>query len=205
MNEPDLTDNPPTLFADSSSVADDGEGLYPCPVFNPDFSFEEGILHGFISSLCGTEEDDFTSRPWNENGLIEDYYEEEQMDYGDYWNWSSCFSDWQRENFYSLEDGTQDIGCGSSILGKMEDYSLGEEQHDNYFSYHEDTDNQFVIDYNPWYACRGEEDSHDYGRQQPMTAYDYNLDDMGLCEGIFGYWPCLFREKRRIIRSVEHY
>ena len=198
MNEPDLIDNPPPLFADSSSIAGNDEGLYSCPVFNPHFSFEEGIFHGFISSLCGTEEDDFTSRPWNENGLIEDYYEEEEMDYGDNWNWSSCFSDWQRENFYSLEDGTQDIGCGG-ILGKMEDYSLGEEQHDNYLSYHEDTDNQFVSDYNPWYAYGGEEDSHGYGRQQPITAYDYNLDDMGLCEGIFGHWPCLFREKPRII------
>ncbi|KAF3960048.1 hypothetical protein CMV_015200 [Castanea mollissima] len=203
MYEPEPIDNPPTLFGDSSSIASNDEGLYSCPVFNPKFSFEEGIFHGFISSLCGTEGDNFISGPWNENGLIEDSYEEEQLAYSDNWNWSSCFSDWQRDNFYSLEDGTLDIGCGSS-LGKMEDFSLGEE-HDNYFSYHEDTANQFVSDYNPWCAYGGEEDSHDYGRQHPRTTYGYNLDDLGLCEGIFGYWPCLFREKSRITWSVEHY
>nr|POE67752.1 hypothetical protein CFP56_50010 [Quercus suber] len=129
--------------------------------------------------------------------------EEEQLAYGNNWNWSSCFSDWQRHNFYSLEDGTQSTGCGSS-LGKMEDFSLGEEQHDNYFSYHEDTANQFVSDYNPWCAYGGEEDSHDYGRQHPRTKYGYNLDDLVLHEGIFGYWPFLSREKSRITRSVEH-
>ena len=55
-------------------------------------------------------------------------------------------------------------------MGKIEDFSLGEEQHDNYFSYHEDTANQFVSDYNPWCAYGGEEDSHDYGRQHPRTV-----------------------------------
>uniref|UniRef100_A0A7N2M7J5 Uncharacterized protein n=1 Tax=Quercus lobata TaxID=97700 RepID=A0A7N2M7J5_QUELO len=149
MYEPELIDNPPTQFGDGSSIAGSDE-----------------------------EEDNFISRPWNENGLIEDSYEEEKLAYSDNWNWSSCFSDWQQDNFYSLEDGTQDIGCGSS-LGKMEDFSLGKEQHDNYFSYHEDTANQFVSD---------------YGRQHPRTTYGYNLDDLGLCEGIFGYWPRLFRE-----------
>ena len=67
-------------------LASNVECLYSCSVFNPKFSFEEGIFHGFISSLYGTEEDNFISGPWNENGLIEDSYEEEQLAYGDNWN-----------------------------------------------------------------------------------------------------------------------
>ena len=192
MYEPELIDNPPY------------EGLYPGPVFNPDFSFQEGIFHGFISSLYGTEEIDFTGRPWNENGLMEEAYEEEEEElvYDDNWNWQNCFSNWKRDYSFSLDEGTQDIGCGSS-WGKMEDFSLGEEQHNNYFSYHDDSDNQSVCDYNHWCAYGGEEDYHDYGRQQPRTTYGYYLeDDMGLFEGIFGYWPCLFQEKPEIIWSV---
>ena len=49
MYEPELIDNPPTLFGDGSSIAGSDEGLYPCPVFNPKFSFEEGIF--MVSSL----------------------------------------------------------------------------------------------------------------------------------------------------------
>ena len=86
MYEPELIDNPPTLFGDSSIIAGNVECLYSCSVFNPKFSFEEGIFHGFISSLYGTEEDNFISGPWNENGLIEDSYVEEQLAYGDNWN-----------------------------------------------------------------------------------------------------------------------
>ena len=40
-----------------------------------------------VSSLhCMGQEDNFISGPWNENGLIEDFYEEEQLAYGDNWN-----------------------------------------------------------------------------------------------------------------------
>lgn len=189
----ELADYRRALFGGSPRIAGNYEDLYHCPVFDPNVPFQEGILD-LMSSLYGTQEVDFSSRPWEENGLTEEVYEEEQLAYDGNWNWPSCFSDCQGENFFSLEEDTQDIVCGSSSW-KMEDFSHGEELHDSYFSYHEDGENWSVCDYYPWNAYKGEEEFHDFCRQEPRIPYDYNLDEMRLCEGIFGYWPCLFREK----------
>ena len=188
----ELADYRRALFGSSPSAGNHGiagnyEDPYRCPVFDPSVPFQEGIL-GLMPSLYGKEEEDFASRPWED-------YEEEELAYNDNWHWPNCFGECQGENVLSLWDDTQDIGCGSS-LGKMEDFPHGEEQHGSYFSYHEDTENRSVYDYYPWGAYEGEEEFHDFGRQEQTIPYVYSLDaEMRLCESIFGYWPCLFREK----------
>jgi hypothetical protein len=183
------------LFGGSPGTPGNYEDLYRCPVFDPNDPFQEGICD-LMSSLYGMDEVDFASRPWEENEPTEEVYEEEQLAYNGNWNWPSRFSNCLGENFFSLEDDTQDIGCGSS-LGKTEDFSHGEEQHHTYFSYHEDGENRSVCDYCPWDAYGGEEEFHDFCRQEPRIQYGYNLDEMRLFESIFGYWPCLFRENQK--------
>lgn len=183
----ELADYRHALFGGSPSIAGNYEDLHRCPVFDPSVPVQEGIL-GLMSSLYGIEEEDFASRPWED-------YEEEELAYNDNWNWPNCFGECRGENFFSPWDDTQDIGCGSGLV-KMEDFSRGEERHDSYFSYHEDGENRSVCDYYPWVVYEGEEEFHDFCRQEQTITYGYNLDyEMRLCESIFGCWPCLFQEK----------
>ncbi|KAB1223970.1 hypothetical protein CJ030_MR2G026917 [Morella rubra] len=187
MCEPELADYNPTVYGDSFNVASDSEGLYPCPVFNPDFPFHEGVFHGFMSSMYGTEEEAYGDGP-----TVEPYEQEKLACYND-WSWPSWLSECQIDNFFSPDDGVQDIWSGS-ISGKMEDCSHAEEQYENYISYEEGREIQTVCDYNLWGGNKREEDAHEYGQQGPGIMYGNISDDMGLYGSIFGYWPCLFRQ-----------
>lgn len=193
LYEPELADYHRALLDDISNMADNyEEGLCPCPVLKPNFPSEVEMFLGVWSSMY-----------WN--GTEEEAYDEERPGEEAYaapnhnWDWPSCFGDCQRVNFFSPDDDALDIS-----VGKMVNFFHGEEQHENYLCFNEDKESQSDWDYNSWDAEIVEENAHDYGRQQSRIMYEDNLWDMGLCEGILGYWPCLRGGTTKISWSVEN-
>ncbi|GMI84723.1 hypothetical protein HRI_002141600 [Hibiscus trionum] len=89
---------------------------------------------------------------------------------------------------------------GGDDDGYKEDYSQSEDQHQSSTSYnHEDGFSHPDCDHNPWcyHQYREEEDGdsyYNYGEEQRTTS-GYRIDEMGLCDGIFGYFPCLLQEQ----------
>ena len=82
--------------------------------------------------------------------------------------------DSHKEEEQQLHDGSSDKGQGLDSH-KEEPY-----QGDNYY---------------PW---SGEEQhGYEYDKPVPQPPSGYGLESMDLCESLFGYWPCLSREKRR--------
>ncbi|KAI8525249.1 hypothetical protein RHMOL_Rhmol13G0215600 [Rhododendron molle] len=57
--------------------------------------------------------------------------------------------------------------------------------------------------YYPWsgygYGCGNEDygSRNGYDRKVVPTTYDYGIDALDLCESLFGYWPCLYKNNGR--------
>lgn len=49
--------------------------------------------------------------------------------------------------------------------------------------------------YYPWsgYGYGGGCEDYGYDRKVVPTTYDYGIDALDLCESLFGYWPCLYK------------
>ncbi|KAL5807475.1 hypothetical protein ACOSQ4_030208 [Xanthoceras sorbifolium] len=111
---------------------------------------------------------------------------------------SSCFcGSWGDDSFFSYSYDSDINGISSSMVkAEEDDHHQTQVQYESDFSYHEDSENQSTFDYNACY-----DDSHfayTESEREVRPAYSYyGLDEMRFFEGIFGYWPCLFREVQR--------
>ncbi|KAK9289689.1 hypothetical protein L1049_007847 [Liquidambar formosana] len=204
-NEYIFRDYDPALYDACDGIAGTYEGLlpslgaifYPRPTLDPNSPPQEELPHE-------KEEADFTNRGQNENGLTEGTHGGEQLHYTGWENWPSeydfCSGGCWGEDFVSHGHGTCDNRYGSG-LEKTDYFYQTEEQLDSFYSYYEGMDEQAGCDHNTWsglgYEYGYEEDSWDYGRQEPKPTYGYSQDALGLCESVFGYWPCLFREDQK--------
>ncbi|XVE61792.1 hypothetical protein DITRI_Ditri06bG0067700 [Diplodiscus trichospermus] len=107
---------------------------------------------------------------------------------------SCCGGYWGDDLFtggrYSSDDKD---GCKDWLV-KTEDTNQSEDPYRSYSSYCENEYSQPYCDYNPWsYHQYGEDgDSYSYDGDEPRTTY--RKDEVGLFEGIFGYFPCLLRD-----------
>ncbi|XVF55369.1 hypothetical protein PTKIN_Ptkin06aG0031500 [Pterospermum kingtungense] len=110
---------------------------------------------------------------------------------------SCCGVYWGDELFSGGRYYSDDDGCSDLVLN-TEDADQNEDQHQSYTSYWGDGFSQPDCDYNPWSNHRRseDEDSYSYDGNEPRTTYGYRMDEMGLCEGIFGYFPCLLRDQK---------
>ncbi|KAL4340793.1 hypothetical protein GQ457_08G012380 [Hibiscus cannabinus] len=146
------------------------------PVSDP-HSFEEMAYHGQYE-----RQSDYDCRHW-----LSEY--------------DSCHGGYWGDYLFQGRYGGDDDGCKDTMVNK-EDYSQSEDQHPSSTSYnHEDGFNRLDCDYNLWcyhQYCEEEEEDGDsyynYGEEQ-RTTNGYRMDEMGLCDGIFGYFPCLLREQ----------
>lgn len=159
---------------------------YPCP---------------FFKELGGRDDDDnFATSPWDENGGTEETYEREGLTYDNgNGNWlrecSSVFGDCWGCDFISPGNEIDHSDC----RGAWKTRNGEEERLDGHFSCHEDTENHTAGEYNSWSCCdswfpNGEEnDRYNDGGEEAEATNGHGLREIEVCEGIFGYWPCLYR------------
>ncbi|CAB4284412.1 unnamed protein product [Prunus armeniaca] len=173
---------------------------YPCPFFNP-ISSQEGFLDGLTSPSCGTDEADFASSLWNENELAEETYEGEELPYYGCGNWlreyESSFGQCWGDGYFYHGNGTHN-NEGDSELKEIEGPRQSEQQHESHLRHEEVTQyGHPSCDSNPWYdlwlAFGGETETYGWGEQETRITPSYNVPDIGVCESLFGYWPCLYR------------
>ena len=110
---------------------------------------------------------------------------------------SCCGSYWGDDLFSGGRYSLDDDGWNDTVV-KTEDSNQREDQYQSYTSYCEDEFSQPDCDYNPWsyHQYCEDEDSYSYDGDEQRTTYGYPIDEVGLCEGIFGYFPCLLREQK---------
>ncbi|XP_060668954.1 uncharacterized protein LOC132800064 [Ziziphus jujuba] len=169
------------------------DSWYPCPFFNTSSYHQD--------EFCGREEeaDHFTSSLWNENGDIDETYEREEPPSNGYGSWlrecNSVFSDCWGDNYVSLGNGFHNNEHEGGDSRTLVVSNPSEEQ-----GRYEDTENHPASDYASW-SCYdslfhhgGEKDpSNDYGEEAEATNSHHGLPGIEVFEGIFGYWPCLYR------------
>ncbi|KAJ9168986.1 hypothetical protein P3X46_020458 [Hevea brasiliensis] len=90
-------------------------------------------------------------------------------------------------------------------INETEQQQLGEYDHDHGNSQREPLDlypgeeskEKYGDDHSPW---SGYGNGYEYEKQVsvPEIPSGYGLEAMDLCEGLFGYWPCLTRYARRV-------
>lgn len=175
--------------------------FYGCPFFNSSGYHQEGSLQAIISSSpCMEEKPGFPTSPWN-NTLETESYDGERQPYEGCRNWlSNCNSVLNG----CWEDKYGSLGNGSNNNSEnMESSNACEEQcGNNSFTRRDDEyaeNYPATSDYYPWPCCDswfayGQENvSLAYSEEETNVAYERVLRDAGVYEGIFGYWPCLYR------------
>ncbi|KAF3442053.1 hypothetical protein FNV43_RR15969 [Rhamnella rubrinervis] len=175
----------PTLFHGSFNIdAADGDQYLP--------SDGTWYQRTFFDELCEREgADHFASSPWNENGRAEETCEREQLPYSNgHGNFGDC---WGGDH---VSPGNEINGCG----GESKKMVGEEERFDGHFSSYEDTENHTpAIDYDSWSSCdswflnREEQDPYDDSGVEAEATNSSLASHIEVCEGIFGYWPCLYR------------
>ncbi|XVF08009.1 hypothetical protein REPUB_Repub06bG0188200 [Reevesia pubescens] len=117
---------------------------------------------------------------------------------GRYWlsEYDSCCDSYWGDDLFSGRYSTND-GCNDPVL-ETEDPQQSEDQDQSYASYCEDNIRQPDCDYNPWsyHQYCEDDDSYSYNGEEPRTTYGYRMDEVGLCECIFGYFPCMLQEQK---------
>ncbi|WRX22725.1 hypothetical protein QQP08_015212 [Theobroma cacao] len=111
---------------------------------------------------------------------------------------SCCGGYWGDDLFSAGEYSRNDDGCNEPVV-KTEDCDQSEDQYPSYTSYCEEDLSQPDSYYNPW-PCHQyceDEDSCSCSGEEPRNTDGCRLDELGLCHGIFGYFPCLLREQQR--------
>lgn len=126
----------------------------------------------------------------------------DQLPYNSWRNWDRaydcCFnlSGYYDDNFSSYEDGNgpEKAECWP----QSDEHEVGYDSHlddaENHLSFYDTA----LSATESWFGLVGEEDSNYYGGQNLTYAcsynYNYKPDELGLFEGIFGYWPCLHQQ-----------
>lgn len=107
-------------------------------------------------------------------------------------------------DFDTYQEADYEDGYGNWLSNCDSEYA--DSWNDGFFSYscNEDFDgsaNQTSFDYN------GSNDScYDYTEDEveARPPYIYGLDEIKLCEGFFGYWPCMYRELRQASQPTNY-
>ncbi|EEF37185.1 conserved hypothetical protein [Ricinus communis] len=186
MQEPPVTHGYSTLFGHGLETGDWYEDRLPL--------FEDISYLSQVSDPCS---------PYQEYAFhdsISSPYENDQLPYNSWRNWDgeyeSCFafSDYLDDNYFSYESS---IGHGNG-LQKTENWFGIEQYIDNFVSHYDNAGSVLSYDdclqsgYESCFGClREDDDSCYYTSQKPSNACSYSMDEIGFCEGIFGYWPCL--------------
>uniref|UniRef100_A0A803R0E7 Uncharacterized protein n=1 Tax=Cannabis sativa TaxID=3483 RepID=A0A803R0E7_CANSA len=178
-------------LTDEDHIASE-DSFYSCPFFNSSDYHQDELLHALIPSSC-REEAFSATNPWNENVETEEVYEGEQQPPNScYGNWlskyQSVFNGCWEENYGSVGN-ENDNGSENSEQANPNH----QEQNNRHFT-HQDEDGEY---YNPWsdswLEYGFENDCSNYGGEEDNAAYSSGLPEVGVCEGLFGYWPCLYR------------
>ncbi|GLT79277.1 hypothetical protein SLA2020_507700 [Shorea laevis] len=153
----------------------------------------------------------FTNPPSEFNDLWEEKaaFEEEQLLPGGWRNWR-----WEYDSIFSGLSGNGVVPNGDNGVVpngdarnenghdgnavKSEDSYHVDENYEGFSSCCDDAYYQGDADYNPWSgnAYREEEDSITYGEEAYKSWYRYGMDEVGFCDSIFGYFPCLLKDQR---------
>lgn len=168
---------------------------YPSPASDLDSPFQSRSGYGFLLWPHGEEEHDHTNRVTSS-----DDEEKHQINNGGS-NWLSEFGpsiyDTWGEGFQSGGWGTDDNGYGGG-LEKPDNSYQGGEGYDSY-NYKELESQPAHDDYystGSWFGCGAEEDLYASNWQEPKLTQGFQ-DDLGIYQGIFGYWPCFFQKDHK--------
>ncbi|KAJ8899948.1 hypothetical protein K2173_019653 [Erythroxylum novogranatense] len=193
MDEPQDFTNYSSLLGDSSVFAATHEDCpsstsYPHLVLDYDYPFQEGFFDYFVSQpyqnveVYSVERIQETEQPLFTNSTS----------YGNEYDCCFDFSGCCADNPLSYDDNADYI----SDLENAEDWFRSETL-DNSVNLYEHTQNQLSWDESPWSNYPSwldfvkEEGGTSYCKQEPLYGSTYSIDDLGICEGIFGYWPCM--------------
>ncbi|GLT92465.1 hypothetical protein SLE2022_103000 [Rubroshorea leprosula] len=135
-------------------------------------------------------------------------FEEEQLLPGGWRNWrwefDSIFSGLSGDGVVPNGDnGVVPNGDAKNENGhdgnavKSDDSYHVDENYEGFSSCCDDAYYQGDADYNPW-SGNGyrEENSYSYGEEEYKSWYRYGMDEVGFCDSIFGYFPCLLKDQR---------
>lgn len=136
-------------------------------------------------------------------------YDEQQLPSNGYENWlsnyGSGFGDCWGDNLFSSGYSNNGNEYGGTLL-RSKDSHQAEEQYDTDFSYEDAEIEPAAFEYSPCYdTCSRyiEQLFYQYDKQEARLTCSFSQDEMGFCEGILGYWPCLYHEVQRQAAFVE--
>lgn len=199
----------PTLFCGSYHYEADptnGDHLpadgafYGYPFFNSSGYHQEGLLQALIPSSCREDEPEFACYPWIKALESEEVYEGEQQPYNSSRNWlcryNSIFNGCWEDNYGSFSNEINN-NKNNNEMEKTEHSNQSDREWCGSRYTCQDEDEDY---YYPWSCCDtwldygGERDSSHYGGEETTDlTYSRCLPDIGVYEGLFGYWPCLYR------------
>ncbi|PON72802.1 hypothetical protein PanWU01x14_062710 [Parasponia andersonii] len=174
--------------------------FYGCPLLNVSGYHQEELLRALIPSSCREEEPAFASNPWNEAVETEAAYEGEQQPYYGYGNWlsqyNSVFNGCWEDNYGSVGNAIHNDENGNDLEKTDSSNPTYQEQCDTRFTRQdEDEENYYTWSCcDTWLEYGGEKGFSNYcGEETTDLTYSRGLSEIGVCEGLFGYWPCLYR------------
>ncbi|KAK3227712.1 hypothetical protein Dsin_007574 [Dipteronia sinensis] len=178
----------PAPFGDSYET--DASIFCLCPAFDAISPYQEET-DASIFCLCPAFD---AISPSQEAAAYEG--QQQLMPFNGYGNWLSdhgpCYGRSWGDSFFSYSYDSDINGSSGGTMVKTEDDHQMQAQYESDFSYQEDDENQPTFDYNACYdSCIAYIESE---QEEVRPAYRYGLDEVRFCEGMFGYWPCMFRE-----------
>ncbi|OMO72673.1 hypothetical protein CCACVL1_17659 [Corchorus capsularis] len=127
---------------------------------------------------------------------------EKQSDYGfRYWlsELDSCCGGYWGDDIFSGKYSSVVDDQSNDPMVKTEEFNQSENQLQSYTSYSEGEFSHQNDDFNPWSSHQyfEDDDSYSYTEEEPRNMHGYRIADVGICDGIFGYFPCLLREQQQ--------
>lgn len=208
LYDPELNYIPPLPQAEISDMSiETGYGDF-LPFFNtfcpPYFNLDPNSLNkdhdsdGFISSAYGEEGSDYLG-----SNLQLEYYEGEEPPYNGHENWltgADFIHHWQEKFFPVGNHLAQNNGDNGDSRETEEGMNQTDDQQSESY-YKEEQTTHIPYAYEPlsgywsWLENQCEEYTREYNSEQEPGA---SMNELGFCESIFDYWPCMSREWPRI-------
>lgn len=175
--------------------------FYSCPFFNASGYHEEGLLCALIPSSCREEEPAFACNLWDEAVEFQEAYEGEQQPYNGCGNWlsqyNSVFNGYWDGNYGSDGNGIDSNENGNVLENTGCSNPSDQEQWGSHFACQDEDEENYY----PWSCCYYT--WLEYGGEKNLSACSWeettnltnsrDMPEIGVCEGLFGYWPCLYR------------
>lgn len=175
-----ITKDYPTVF---------GDGYVTAETYHNTTPLFDAICYPYPASASDNPISSLQEAAYDGNQLSHNGGKHRQSNYDS--GFGSCWGD----KLFSYNYGPN----GNEDSVRTEEPYQNEEHYDTDFSYHEDNVNQPAFDYNACYESCSDyiDDIFTYTEKEPRPTYGSSLEEMGFCEGVFGYWPRLYREMRQ--------